>query len=42
MVQANFRLSFFGERTHILVRARTHHLYGLAIDHTICIHFVPT
>jgi hypothetical protein len=27
MVRANFRLSFFGERTH-----------GLAIDRTICIH----
>ncbi len=42
MVRANFRLRFFGERTHIFVRARTHHLYGLAIDRTICIHFVST
>ncbi len=40
MVGANFRLDFFGERAHILVRARTHHLYSLAIDLMICIHFV--
>jgi hypothetical protein len=39
MVQANFRLRLFGERTHILVRARTHHRYGLA-NRTICIHLV--
>jgi hypothetical protein len=38
MVQANFRISFLVS-VRLVVGGRTHHK-GLAIDRTICIHYV--